>query len=96
MTDPLILAAAQAHAMQLHRNTRWDPADGPRPQTGADWWAVLTDTDRAAAVAWVMPIVAAVLDAYILIDLPDQTCTACGLEHPGALCGQPTLLEVRP
>ena len=31
-----------------------------------------------------------------LIDLPDQTCTACGLEHPGALCGQPTLLEVRP
>ena len=28
-----------------------------------------------------------------LIDLPDQTCPDCGLEHPGADCGQPDLFE---
>lgn len=27
------------------------------------------------------------------IDLPDQTCGACGREHPGADCAPPTLLE---
>lgn len=24
---------------------------------------------------------------------PDQTCDACGLEHPGAPCPQPSLME---
>ncbi len=28
-----------------------------------------------------------------LVDFPDQTCPACGLEHPGADCGQPDLFE---
>lgn len=28
-----------------------------------------------------------------LIDLPDQTCPDCGLEHPGADCQQPDLFE---
>ncbi len=26
-----------------------------------------------------------------LIDFGDQTCTACGMEHPGGLCAQPDL-----
>ena len=25
------------------------------------------------------------------IEFPDQTCAACGLEHPGAECAQPDL-----
>lgn len=28
-----------------------------------------------------------------LVDLPDQTCGACGREHPGADCAPPSLLE---
>ena len=57
------LAAAQAHVMQLHRGCRWDPADGPRPKTAADWWAIEGDTGQRAALAWVEPIVAAALTA---------------------------------
>ena len=32
-------------------------------------------------------------DAGPLIDFGDQTCPACSLEHPGAECAQPSLLE---
>ena len=61
--DRLMLAAAQAHVMQLHRGCRWDTADGPRPGTPADWWAIEGDTGQRAALAWVEPIVDAILDA---------------------------------
>ena len=36
-------------------------------------------------------LIDAVHAAGPLVDLPDQTCSACGLEHPGADCPQPDL-----
>jgi len=36
----------------------------------------------------------AVRAAGPLVDWPDQTCQACGQEHPGAECQQPSLWEV--
>ena len=39
-------------------------------------------------------LIDAVHAAGPLVDLPDQTCSACGLEHPGADCQQPDLFEV--
>ena len=38
-------------------------------------------------------LIDAVHAAGPLADLPDQTCAACGLGHPGALCDVPSLLD---
>ena len=44
-------------------------------------WDQLTDTDKAACLAIARPVVDAVLHRLV-VDFPDQTCHACGLEHP--------------
>lgn len=41
----------------------------------------LPDSDKAACMAIARPVVDAVLHRLV-VDFPDQTCPACGLEHP--------------
>ena len=83
MTDPYDLGA-RAVAGVIYRGRRDIAGD----RVG---WDQLTDSDKAACMAIARPVVDAVLGP--LVDFPDQTCPACGLEHPGADCPQPTLLE---
>ena len=64
---------------------------GRRSLTGEPLtWDDLPDSDRAACMAIARPVVDAVLHRLV-VDFPDQTCPACGLEHPGADCQQPDL-----